>query len=301
MVDEGSPTRHVLYDSHGRGWLLPASWSVEEVWSVIGDVRRAHLLADSRGQVLEETDRPHSPLGQLYMPSSRATLFARIRLPNWPFEVSVNGLLHLADAEGLPVAWVPDPDTLRQWLRAPDYDARIDLLEVRAHPVLTHSRQVLSEVTTCELSALRALLEEAELLARRGYTSGSQALATVALTTLIEQTLGSSLGAARRRTDTWRRTAGESVQCSHGSQSTTHVGAAAANLAYTAALAQNHPPEAVPSRYNRHASVHRAGREQYTPANALIAYLLAVSLLRQSHSDRDANSNSGRQADPWPS
>jgi hypothetical protein len=39
----------------------------------------------------------------------------------------------------------------------------------------------------------------------------------------------------------------------------------------------------IPTKFNRHATVHAAGRVRYTPANAVIALALATSLVREAH------------------
>ena len=42
-----------------------------------------------------------------------------------------------------------------------------------------------------------------------------------------------------------------------------------------------HKGDPTPTDFNRHASAHAVGSEQYTPANALVALMLATSMLRE--------------------
>jgi hypothetical protein len=44
------------------------------------------------------------------------------------------------------------------------------------------------------------------------------------------------------------------------------------------------PSEPTPRRYGRHATAHSARPEQYTTANAVVAVMLAASVLRQAES-----------------
>lgn len=45
------------------------------------------------------------------------------------------------------------------------------------------------------------------------------------------------------------------------------------------------PGDPIPVEFNRHASVHAAGAVQYHPANALIALMIATSLLREAQEE----------------
>jgi len=248
---------------------------MEDVVGVLGDVALAHHLAEERGQVLIELRANRQLTGTAYMPSSRGLHLARIRLPNWPRGVQINSLAYLAHVEGLPVAWVPDAEILVQWLEAPDYEARVDLLEVRAESVEAHCLDVIRSVVTPEFSFLRRCLEEAVVTLRRGSSLASQALSSVVLTTLIEEHLGLSLSAARREEASLLSRLAEVPSTGIS------VGAAVTQLAYLPALAQNQKSEDPATRYNRHTSVHRVSRQQYTVANALIALMHAAAVLRQ--------------------
>jgi hypothetical protein len=247
---------------------------MEDVERVRGEVALAHQLAEERGQMLIELET-NRPLGATYMPSSRGLYLARIRLPNWPHGVQINSLAHLAHVEGLPVAWVPDAEMIAQWLRAPDYEARIDLLEVRAEPVEMHCLEVVRSIISPEFNFFRNCLEEAAVTLRKGSSLASQALSTVVVTTLIEEHLGFSLSAARRNAESLL------IQLAEAPSTGISVGTAVTQLAYLHALAQNLRSEDPATRYNRHTSIHRVSVQQYTLANALISLMHGVAVLRQ--------------------
>jgi hypothetical protein len=210
---------------------------MEDIVRVLGDVALAHQLAEERGQVLIELEANRHPIGATYMPSSRGLYLARIRLPNWPRGVQINSLAYLAHVEGLPVAWVPDAEMLVQWLQAPDYEARVDLLEVRAEPVEAYCLEGIRSVVTPEFDFLRKCLEEAVATLRRGSSLASQALSSVVLTTLVEVHLGLSLSAARRKEESLL------IQLAEIPSTGISVGTAVTQLAYLPALAQNRKSE----------------------------------------------------------
>jgi hypothetical protein len=272
----------IIYDPKtGRAWQLPSDWPMEDIERVHSKVALAHQLAEDRGQVLFELE-VNRPLGATYMPSSRGLYLARIRLPNWPHGVQINSLAHLAHVEGLPVAWVPDAEMIAQWLRAPDHEARIDLLEVRAESVEMHCLEVVRSIVSPEFNFFRNCLEEAIVALRNGSSLASQALSTAVVTTLIEEHLGLSLSAARRKEGDLL------IQLAEVPSTGISVGTAVAQLAYLPALAQNLRSEDPVTRYNRHTSIHRVSVQQYTLANALIALMHAVAVLRQLEFNKQA-------------
>lgn len=100
-------------------------------------------------------------------------------------------------------------------------------------------------------------------------------LTSYVLTTLVEEHLGLSLSAARRKEEDLL------IQLAEIPSTGISVGTAVTQLAYLPALAQNRKSEDPATQYNRHTSVHRVSRQQYTLANALIALMHAVAVLRQ--------------------
>jgi hypothetical protein len=108
-----------------------------------------------------------------------------------------------------------------------------------------------------------------------GSSLASQALSSVVVTTLIEEYLGLSLSAARRKEESLL------IQLAEVPSTGISVGTTVTQLAYLPALVQNLRSEDPATRYNRHTSIHRVSMQQYTQANALIALMHAVAVLRQ--------------------
>jgi hypothetical protein len=138
-----------------------------------------------------------------------------------------------------------------------------------------HCLEVIRSVVAPEFNLFRKCLEEAIVTLRMGSSLASQALSSVVVTTLIEEYLGLSLSAARRKEESLL------IQLAEVPSTGISVGTTVTQLAYLPALVQNLRSEDPATRYNRHTSIHRVSMQQYTQANALIALMHAVAVLRQ--------------------
>ncbi|WP_158824663.1 hypothetical protein [Streptomyces sp. NRRL F-5527] len=186
--------------------------------------------------------------------------------------------------EGMPLAWVPPADVIRQLLVAGDAPARTAVLDDCRPEILASCSEALAAVTDARFSAQKTLLEECIRMTERGMFSGAQALAANVWDTLVR---GLAFANPAWLTDKgwWPgyATIGRSVPTVDVDDDATigQFRKAAVFLPFTKTLEEFRRQRPVPEGFNRHATAHAAGALQYTAANAVIALMLAVSVLRE--------------------
>ncbi|MEU6025179.1 hypothetical protein [Micromonospora sp. NPDC047134] len=182
-------------------------------------------------------------------------------------------LFELARA-GWPSAWVPGPKVLRALALAAPAERGQVLCENEDH-VLDGCDIALAEVVSGPSQVQASLLSQAVAAARQGYHAPAQALAASVIDTVIRESVSTWRGYAD-----WLRL--------HPDDDDFAIG----QMRYMTAMAPLRPalkrffPEKghpVPEAFNRHASTHAVGEVQYTRTNALVAVLLAVSIVRELH------------------
>jgi len=186
--------------------------------------------------------------------------------------------------EGTPLAWVPPADVIRQLLVASDAPARTAVLDDCRPEILASCSEALAAVTDARFSAQKTLLEECVRMTERGMFSGAQALAANVWDTLVR---GLAFANPAWLTDKgwWPGYAeiGRSVPTVDVDDDATigQFRKAAVFLPFAKTLEEFRRQHPVPEGFNRHATAHAAGALQYTAANAVIALMLAVSVLRE--------------------
>jgi hypothetical protein len=203
--------------------------------------------------------------------------------PNWHDlgdELRLGPLVEITKA-GYPTAWVPRAAILRELIDA-DEDDRHAVFAVRRVEIIEDCCACLEEVTSAELVDLAAKLDEALELAETGrHLAAAQALAASVFDTILrrnikpEQLSGYYFKAKRE------------IEDHHENASLTKLRWGVVHLPVLIALKVFNGPkgEPVPTIFNRHASAHAVGPEQYTEANAVIALALATSLVREAHQE----------------
>lgn len=199
--------------------------------------------------------------------------------PNWEddgWEVGVMlARMDIISTEGLPLIWVPRADLVGDLTAQDDADARTALLLERADDALDACGDQLGHVEDGGLVPIAKGVHRALDAWRSGHRDAVQALATAALDTTITRSYG--LGS---------RTAAREFGLPLEEVSIGVVRQAMVLAAVHRALDTFDPiKDPIPTRYNRHATVHAVSPEQYNEANALIALLLATSLVRERHAD----------------
>ncbi|MFI2764758.1 hypothetical protein ACH5A3_38945 [Streptomyces echinatus] len=185
--------------------------------------------------------------------------------------------------EGVPLAWVPPADVIRHLLAAQDVACRVEILDDRRTEILASCSKVLDTVTDERFAAQRTLLEECVRMLEGGMFSGAQALAANVWDTLVR--------ALAFANPAWLTDKGWWPGYSKISQRVPSVDIdeatigqfrkAAVFLPFATTLEEFRGQDPVPDGFNRHATAHAAGAVQYTAANAVIALMLAVSVLRE--------------------
>ena len=184
--------------------------------------------------------------------------------------------------EGVPLAWVPPADVIRQLLAVGETSSRSKVIDACRPEILDSCSVVLAKVVDARFSTQRALLEECVQMIERGRFSGAQALAANVWDTLVR-------GLAYANS-TWLTDQGwwsykkiiQSVPAVDDDDATIgQFRKAAVFLPFAKTLEEFRRPQPVPGDFNRHATAHATGAVQYTAANTVTALMLAVSVLRE--------------------
>lgn len=184
--------------------------------------------------------------------------------------------------EGIPLVWVPRPETVRALVRAADADARDAILLASRDEISDDCTAVLAEITATELVPLSDLGAHAIAALRDGRAAPAQALATNVFDTLLRDIgrrgviFGGPLGYFKYNKVRKR------IEPVSGETLISQYRAACVLAAAVPALQDYEPSDPAPVRFVRHATAHRAGPEQYTPVNAIVAVMLLASMLREA-------------------
>ncbi|WP_200214370.1 hypothetical protein [Micromonospora coerulea] len=196
--------------------------------------------------------------------------------PNWPDGIFIREVKELADDEGIPLCWVPRAEVIDALRKAEPGRRRAILLERRAE-VLDDCDQALSEVTAPELSKYASAARKVVAAMRDGHDEPAQAFAMNVVDSTLRGTLFASVPQNRFYKPMVMQIE-ESRDClmQDFRQSVTL-------WPLLRVFDTFHPGKGdpVPSRANRHATAHTVADVQYTPVNALIATMLATSVVRE--------------------
>lgn len=222
--------------------------------------------------------------------------------PNWTEDPSVpapdySAAVALAEREGIPMAWVPDPETVRQLLAipatAPDHRAQLlAILDSRSETILGYCQQRLDSLAPGSAHQQQLVDTAGQTITalRGGLTGPAQSAAANLIDTLVRR---------------WCEPAGGRYRYDRATQQIVALGLRSTPITFTELLSKvtllreattllpvpmaftQWRPDAgdpVPEIFSRHATAHALhSADQVTPTNALIAVMLAVSLLCQEH------------------
>jgi hypothetical protein len=205
--------------------------------------------------------------------------------PNWWSVAQLDGdaAIAIMQEEGIPLAWVPRAEIVADLIAAPDAASRDTILVARTREIVEDCRQHLAEVLNADLQDLNGLTGNALRALEQANPPAAQALAANVFDTLLRDVhYRGRLFAGSTGWFKYQHVTGGITPVSDE----TLIGVYRATCVLTPvlkALAEfNVETDPVPGRFTRHATAHRAGRAQYTPANAVIATMLATSLLREA-------------------
>lgn len=205
--------------------------------------------------------------------------------PNWWSVPQLDGdaATAIMQDEGIPLPWVPRAEILADLTSAPDVDARDAILVARTPEIVKDCRQCLAEVVDVDFQQLNGLIDDALRALEQSNESAAQALAANVFDTLLRDVRHRGrLFAGSTGRFKYRDVTGGITPVSDEAL----IGLYRATCVLTPVLKVlgefNAETDPAPRRVRRHATAHRAGTTQYTPANAVIAIMLATSLLREA-------------------
>jgi hypothetical protein len=234
-------------------------------------------LADQVGKTLAGFDTDF--IRKLQERARREQEFLRREGPdNWTElgeSVNIFILLGLAE-EGIPVTWVPGPVVLEA-LTTTDKSDRLSTLLSHRDDALDDCDSALGQPTTGPLTEQASLLTQAVGAMRAGLFAAAQALAASVIDTVIRKAF---LQPQRR----YYSAVQEKIENSYEAQ-LVDLRTAVTYWPILPAFGEfyENRGDPIPSDFNRHATAHTVGFTQYTEANALLAVLLATSVVREAH------------------
>lgn len=255
--------------------------------------RYEHLFAIPLNVVFPDLD----PLRELMQVLAKLPRFPKFDFkipdawvpPNWDDLdwQDLDLVIELVSNEGLPLAWVPSPEIVSELAHAPDTSTRDAILIARRSDITHDCRKVLAEVSRAELAEMASAAAEAATAVERGLHRAAQALAANVFDTALRHIVRGGLLLPELTGKQFDYRTLKKKIAPHLISDDLEINrfrAASVLSPVVPALARFDPansqdPAGV--RFNRHATAHRVDTVQFTPENAIISLMLAVSLVRE--------------------
>jgi hypothetical protein len=203
-----------------------------------------------------------------------AALLKRMREslpPNWPADIDLDRVVAVIQDDGLPLVWVPRAEVVVEVMAATDRSARIEVLVAHFDELVADCREVLTSVGHETLTGQLPLARRAVDALEAGHHEAAQALAVVVTETAVARAISDKYADVKKQVlfdpDLVAYT-----------QLRLRAALAPIGRFYTTWYASSGQP--APEALSRHVTVHQADYSHYTPGNATVAVLLAVSVLR---------------------
>jgi len=190
---------------------------------------------------------------------------------NWSGDVQYEEAMVIINDEGIPLIWVPRAEVVELLVSSKNGEARRAVLTQQASSIIADVRICLDEAEDVPALAEHVyLVRESASAFEAGFVNAAQALATDVLDSLVMAYIGNHAKVHKRiQPISDEVLAGEFVKTASLSPLL---------QAYQPYWADRGDP--MPTRYNRHATVHGGSTIQFTPANAVVALMLVTSFLR---------------------
>lgn len=199
--------------------------------------------------------------------------------------------------EGIPVVWIPSPEILKL-LVAAQPTKRIALLLAHLEDIVAQSRSLLDECHLASLNGSRQLLRRAMDAFEGGYHEAAMALIVVVVEGLalwasklrigiLASVDGGTIDAIIRRSDRMSRRFGYELAAQELDSPILNDEFDVRRRALLEPISKFFGPffadrgDPMPDKLSRHAVVHRPTAEHFSKENALLAIMLATSLLRE--------------------
>ena len=228
------------------------------------------------------------------LPRNYLRSFERLRdawPPNWDDGTRLDPLGSLVSDDGIPVVWLPRADVLQEVTSASDREERLNVLMERQTDCLDDARNVLAATTHPALAGQVILAWSALDSLADGHHQSAQALSCV----VIESATRRDIAEGSRRTAklvTDRLDEAALVEL--------RLWMALAPLArFYDEWRSEKTSGPAPALLNRHATVHGGSPDHFNTGNALVAVLLATSVLRALQELAEEREHRGDPTWPW--
>ncbi|WP_330285386.1 hypothetical protein [Streptomyces sp. NBC_00576] len=223
------------------------------------------------------------PLAATYRPPQWHSVFASLgdvidRLyPENLREVrpDLDDLEELLVEEGIPLMWVPRPQTVRALLDAPDAAARRRIIGRRWTGIVNDCEAVLEEVTHPDVQDARDFALDVVHALRAGHTSAAQALAANLLDSLLQRHFDKDFRIELTKNDF--KTTGVKFKFEDHKFK---VACTFAPVWYAHAKYHAKNGDPIPRTFGRHPSAHGVSRTQYSRINTVYALMLVTSVIK---------------------
>ncbi|MGX8903685.1 hypothetical protein ACR820_00015 [Streptomyces netropsis] len=223
------------------------------------------------------------PLAASYRPPQWHSVFESLRdriikhRPENLREVTLGtgDLEQLLVEEGIPLMWVPGPQTVRALLDAPDAAARRRIIGRRWKGIVNDCEAVLEEVHHPAVQDARGFALEVVYALRAGHTSAAQALAANLLDSLLQRYFDNAVRIQLTKNDF--KTKGIKFKLEDHKYK---VACTFAPVWYAHAQYRAKNGDPIPRTFGRHPSAHGVSRTQYSRINAVYALMLATSVVK---------------------
>jgi hypothetical protein len=186
--------------------------------------------------------------------------------------------------EGIPLVWVPRAAVVKELTAASDAEARARILAAARDDIAEDCRIALTSVRSPDRRPLAVLAELTAGMLTTDFWPGAQALAANVFDTWLYQ--AASRGTPFSAPGGDKGFYGQIKKQIDPVDDDTLIIEFRSACVLAPVLAALKPlwpsSDPTPSQFSRHATSHRAGPEQYTERNSVIAVMLTVSVLREA-------------------
>jgi hypothetical protein len=210
--------------------------------------------------------------------------------PNWSDDIDLEQVLAVIQEDGLPLVWLPRAEIVAEVLDVPNRAARVEVLLRHADELIVDCRAVLAAVGHETLAGQLPLAVRAVDALEAGHHEAAQALAVVVTETAVACAISGKYENVKKQV---------LFDPDLVPYTEMRLRAALAPIGpfYTTWYASSGTP--APEALGRHVTVHQADHTHYTESNAMVAVLLATSVLRplqELHELAEASENDAQSA-----
>ncbi|MDV6262180.1 hypothetical protein [Rhodococcoides yunnanense] len=197
--------------------------------------------------------------------------------PNWEEKrPDLSEVQQVVEVDGVPLAYVPRADLVMELVAAADYDGRIDVLLSRRDDILEDCSKVVAGVLHANVEDQKPLLIRAIEAMNAGFDEPAQAMAVDICDTVAGAWIDSKHSKVHHRCkirDVFDSLMRDSLRHDLGVAPLVRI------------MTEWSPKSGLPrpGALSRHVSVHQAHPDHYTPSNAIIAVMVASSLMMSLH------------------